>query len=377
MITKSDFDKQCITYSQMNMISNSRLFWRRFTTWIRSYIVSRYAGIGSEEEAFSRLYFETSGIGNFLQVVFERESSNSISQLFNQITFALRDLITAQFQGNSEAVTQSANRLYEVVDNFAAYLASINPYISETEWRDMLQGYIQLTLEDVNSYFTGNYSNDIPLSERLTELTNRMGDDLAQSLNDYIISGYSLVPQSNLQCITYDQMNQIYKIRMFWYELFTWTRAYMISRYKGVGNAGELKAHLNQIIAEHVNTLQQFFGVNLEAYLQQLNTYVDLVDNLITAQMEGNIDEINRIVQLLYRNADQRASQIASLSPFWNENEWRNRLYAGLHGTIAQSTTFLTGDYSSNLDTFMTLLDLAENTSSYYAHGLFNYLLSL
>jgi hypothetical protein len=129
--------------------------------------------------------------------------------------------------------------------------------------------------------------------------------------------------------------------------------------------------------AEYINALQQFFGINLESYLQILNTYTDLIDNLITAQQTGNISEINRITQLLYQNADQSASAMAALNPsFWNVSEWRPRLYNNLRYTIDESTTFLTGDYNANLDVFRSLLDLAESTSGFFARGLFSYLMS-
>jgi len=108
--------------------------------------------------------------------------------------------------------------------------------------------------------------------------------------------------------------------------------------------------------------------------LQELNTYLELLDAFITAQMEGNIDEINRITKLLYENADKRAALISSVNPFWTVEEWRNRLYNNLRMTIDESTTFLMGDYAINIDIYSRILDLAENTSSYFAQGLFQYI---
>lgn len=98
-----------------------------------------------------------------------------------------------------------------------------------------------------------------------------------------------------MQCITYEQMGLIYDIRMFWYELFTWTRAYMLSRYRGIGNVDAVKARLNQVPAEFIDALQQVFGLNLEAYLEILNTYINLIDDLITAQQAGNASLTGRL----------------------------------------------------------------------------------
>ncbi|MEL7657444.1 MAG: hypothetical protein AAGU75_16240, partial [Bacillota bacterium] len=290
MLTTNKFNEQCITFSQMNMISNSRIFWRRFTTWIRVYIISRYVGIGTGEEAFERLKTEISGVGNMLQIIFERESSNRLSQLLGQFTYSLRDLITTEFLRNYEAVDQNIKRLYKNADDTAVFLSVVNPYLIETEWKDMLRAYVQYTVEEANSFISGDYSKDIELFRNLTDLTNEMGDTFAQGFYDYITSGLqitnNLPPQNNEQCITYEQMNQIYSIRMFWFELVTWVRAYMLSRYRGLGDEDEVKARLQQVPVEYVDMLKQIFGDKVDPDLQLLNTYLDLIDALITDQQE-------------------------------------------------------------------------------------------
>lgn len=376
MIDKCDFDKQCITYTQMNMISNARIFWRRLTTWIRVYVIRRYVGIGTEEETFSRVYFETAGIGNFLQVIYELESSNNISQHLSQITIALRDLITAQLQGNVEAMNHSVNRLFQSAENFASYLATINPYISETEWKSMMNTYIRYTIEEANSFVTGNYRNDIELFRLLTELTDRMGESFAEANFNYITSGGRVVQPSSQPCLTYDQMNQIYITRMFWFELVTWVRVYMLSRYRGIGNEDEIKDRLREIPQEFEAAQKQLFGRNIEPFVMLVEKYIDLVSDLITAQLEGNTEEVDRIIQLLYQNAEQQATVIASINPYWDENEWRNRLYNLVRATIDESITFQTGEYTKNLDIFRGLLDQAESASGYYARGLYSYMTS-
>jgi hypothetical protein len=150
----------------------------------------------------------------------------------------------------------------------------------------------------------------------------------------------------------------------------------MLSRYRGIGNEQEVLARLRQVPLDYVNALKKIFGDKVpNDYLQLFNQYIELIDAYITAQMQNNTDEINRITQELYQNADKRAAAITSINPaFWDENEWRTRLYNNLRATIDESTTLLTGDYSRNIDIINNLLDQAESTSSYFAQGLFNYL---
>jgi hypothetical protein len=254
MITKYKFNEQCITYSQMNFIFNSRIFWRRFTIWLREYMISRYAELGNSEEIFNQLYLESLNFGDTLQIIFGRENENSYSQLVNQYIYGFRDLISAQISGDSESVYQLVNLLYKNAADRAAFLTSINPYLNESEWRDLLGTYIRYTIDEANSFISGNYSKEIAIFDRLIELTNRMGYVFAQALYDYINSNMQYaIHSSPVQCITVQEMNRIYDIRMFWFEFVTWTRSYIISRIKGIGNQNEVYARLKQVPVKYVN----------------------------------------------------------------------------------------------------------------------------
>ena len=376
---KNNFNPQCITYSQMNMIINSRVYFRRLVTWTRAYLLSRYLGIGTAEELFGRLYLESLDLGNMLEIVFGSELANQDAQLASQYAIGLRDLITAQLSGDMEGVATHIKELYQNASDRAAFGAEINPYWNKDELTRLLNNYIQYTLEEANALTSGDYSKESEPYERLTALTEELGDFIAQGLYEYITSGTQSAanPQSLCECITYDQLNAIYRIRMFWYELVSLIRNYMISRYKNLGEPAEefFYNELMQVAVNFTNALRKIFGDKVpENYIQLFYTYLELIDAFITAQMVGNTDEINRITQLLYQNADQRAAAISSMNPFWDETVWKNKIYTNLRSTIEESTTFLSGDYARNIDIFNTLLTQAESTGIYFTQGLLKYL---
>jgi hypothetical protein len=365
----------------MNLIFNVRIFFLRFTIWIRAYIISRYTGVGSPEELFGRLYLESTDFGDIFHVIFGRDISDSFARLLNQLTFGLRDLIDAQFAGNSEAVNANVNNLYKTVDDLAAFLASISPSFNEAEWKNLWETYLKLILEQANSFTSGNYEEDIDIYDRIVALTEQMGYLFAQALYDYMTSGsqsaVSPPPQGGQPCLTLEQVNEIYNIRMIWFDLTTWTRNFMLSKYKGIGDVNDVYNRLQQVPNEFINSLKKIFGNNpvFDEYQVQLNAYIDLIDSLTTAQMKGNMDEVNRIVKLLYQNADDRAASFASLAPsLFNENELRSRLYDFVRSTIDESTTFLMGDYARNLDIYDTLLDQSESISGVISQGLVSYI---
>jgi hypothetical protein len=204
-----------------------------------------------------------------------------------------------------------------------------------------------------------------------------MGDTFAQALYDYITSGAQIPsPQEGQMCLTYEQMNLVFNIMMFWFDLTNWTRAFMLSKYRDVGNQDQVYARLQQVVTDYVNNLKQIFGEapGVNQLQLELNAYIGLIDSLITAQKAGNTEEVDRITRQLYQNANDRAASVSSLNPYWDQNEWRTRLYNNLRNTLDESTMFLTEDYARNLDIFSRLMDLAEGTSDYFSEGLLNYL---
>jgi len=357
-----------------------RIFWRRLTIWNRIYIISRYLGIGTAEVSFERLYLENLNFGDMLRIHFTRSISERYSQLLNQFPIGLRELITALLEKNFDAARLNIDRLLQNANQTAAFLASINPYFDETEWSNLLTTYVQDTMQEANLFASKDYRMDIEYFDRLMALSNTMGDTFAQGLYDYITSGAQNTnnppPQENQMCLTNEQMNLIFNIMMFWFDLTHWVRAFMLSKYKDVGDQDQVFARLQQVVNDYVNNLKQIFGeAPGVAQLQlELNAYIDLIDSLITAQKEGNTEEIDRITRQLYQNADDRAASVSSLSPYWDPNEWRTRLYNNLRSTLDESTMFLTEDYARNLDIFSRLMDLAESTSDYFSQGLLDYI---
>jgi hypothetical protein len=341
-------------------------------------LLSQHYGIGTTEELFGRLYLESLDIGDMLEIIFGREISNRYSQMVSQFPIALRDLVSAQLEGNTEAMRQNVDRLYLNTNQRAAFLEEINPYWSAIGYQELFGSYIQHTIELANAIAAEDFTKDIEIYDELTELTDQMGDTFAQGIYDYITTGQPTGDIAPEQCITFEEMNNIYNIRMFWFELFIWVRNYMLSRYAGIGNAQEVLERLRRVPADYTANLEKIFGENpaIDGLQQELNTYIDLLSAFITAQMQGNDDEIGRITQELYQNADRRAAYVASLNPFWTEEEWRTRLYNNLRTTIEESTSFLMGDYARNIDIFSTLLSQAEASSNYFAQGLFSYLKS-
>jgi hypothetical protein len=340
-------------------------------------------GIGTAEDSFGRLYLEATDFGEMLRIIFGRNASNSFANLMRRFTIGLRELVSAQLKGDTEAVGQHVDDLYQITGEIAAFLASVNPYLDEAEWSSMLDTYLRYTMEEANLFVSPDYSRGIEILDQLTELTNRMGDLFAKALYDYVTSGKQCEDgASSGLCVTYDDMNKIYEIRMLWFDLATWIRAYMISRYTGRGDPDALVERLRKVLLNYTNMLRSLIGegsiqegFEADRNLWVVNRFIDLITAVVSAHMSNDPAEINRLTQLIYETVDQMASFLATVNPFWSEEEWKTRLYDITKNTINESTAFLTGNYALSLDIFSTILDQAESISDYYAQGLFRYIL--
>src|SRR5690554_3701642 len=106
METGRGFNEQCITFSQMNLITNSRQIWRTITAWSRAYLISRYLGVGTKEALFAKLYDEFSHYGEMMGLIFGAEFAENFTWLLNEYSIAVREPVSAPQEGKREEVSR-------------------------------------------------------------------------------------------------------------------------------------------------------------------------------------------------------------------------------------------------------------------------------
>lgn len=179
----------------------------------------------------------------------------------------------------------------------------------------------------------------------------------------------------NEPTITLGQMNLLFSIRTLWRDLATWTRAYLVSRYAGIGLSEDVFNRLYRVPQEFGNVLRLIFGDQVaEQYTQLISRQLVIIREIIEAQMTGNIDLLNENVRQLYQNAADRAGYVASINPYWDETTVSSLIDTYLRYTLEEITTLLTGDYKRNIDIYDRLLSHADSMGDYFAEGLFKYL---
>ncbi len=183
------------------------------------------------------------------------------------------------------------------------------------------------------------------------------------------------INRANEPTVTIGQMNLLFNIRSLWRDLATWSRAYMVNRTAGLPISNEVFNRWYRIPTEFGSLLQYFIGRdNAARFVQLLSQQIVLFRSILEAQLSGDQNLVNQLVQQTYELADERAAFMNSVSPFWDETEFRNLLYMFLQYNLEEMTAILSKDYTKDIDIYDRIIHHADNIGDYFTQGLINYL---
>ena len=171
------------------------------------------------------------------------------------------------------------------------------------------------------------------------------------------------------------ELNLIFRARMFWRDLATWLRSYLVSLYGDLDITDEISTKLHELPTDYANILSIFFGDKItEEYVTLINVYIATFEALFNAHKSGDTESVSEHTRRLYENDSQRAKFLAEINPFWIESALRSLMNNFTSMTIDESTTILTQEYERNIDIFSRLLSHTTLMGDYFSEGLLNYL---
>lgn len=176
----------CIPSSQMNLIFESRMIWRDLANWIRSYLVSAYAGFGDKAHVEEKIKSVLLKNYSIITLIFGDEYSEQYNNLISDFVSILRSLIDAQINGDTIAINEYTKQLYENADRRAAFAAQVNPFWLESDWKNYLYQFIEMTINESNTFLNKDYSKNVDIYDRILLLTSKMGDYYSKGLIDYL-----------------------------------------------------------------------------------------------------------------------------------------------------------------------------------------------
>jgi len=150
--------------------------------WTRSFIISTAANLADLQPVTMRLLRNPSDFAKELSKYYGEEKAKKFETLLTEhITIAAK-VVNAAKAGDTETLNDERKKWYVNADEIAAFLAAINPYWSNQEWRMMLYDHLKLLEIEVTERLQGQYAKDVAQYDIIEDQALMMGDLMANGI---------------------------------------------------------------------------------------------------------------------------------------------------------------------------------------------------
>lgn len=159
-----------------------RMLWEQHAAWTGLAIVSLVFDLPDQELTIQRLLRNPKDFAAVLAPLYGEEAALKFETLLTDHLSIAGQLVQEAKAGNSEAAAATEKRWYDNADEIAAFMAGINPYWPEEEWREMLHGHLALVKAEAVGLLTGNYADSIRAFDENEIQILEMADTMAYGI---------------------------------------------------------------------------------------------------------------------------------------------------------------------------------------------------
>jgi hypothetical protein len=173
----------CITFEQMNIITNLNKLWMEYAFWMRALINSTL--IDSEREGFiaDKLF---NGVMldffNLFEFYYGAQLAQTFMNLFTNFATGAWGLLRALKNNNEAEINAQTVQLNQRANELADFFAQINVYYSADQWRYLFYQAIRLIIDEALSIINKDFDKEIEISDSMANLAMLMGDYTARGL---------------------------------------------------------------------------------------------------------------------------------------------------------------------------------------------------
>jgi hypothetical protein len=181
-----------ISETQAGLNNYLRLLWEQHVIWTRLTILSIVFGLPDVDLVTKRLLRNPKDFATVLKPLYGEQAATRFDNLFTSHLVIAAELVKAAKAGDNRAAADAEKRWYANADEIAAFLASINPYWSEQEWKAMLHQHLALTKTEAVNMLTGKYAEGVTIFDQIEKQALEMADVMTYG----IINQFALGRQS-------------------------------------------------------------------------------------------------------------------------------------------------------------------------------------
>ncbi len=161
---------------QVNLMNELRMLWEQHVHWTRSFIISTAANLGDLDAVTARLLRNPADFAKVLHLFYGRKDADRFQELFTQHLLIAADLVQAAKRGDAAAAEAARKKWYMNADDLSAFLAKINPFWNEAEWKEMFYSHLRMTEKEAVLRLAGSYDEDIKIYDMIEAEALEMAD---------------------------------------------------------------------------------------------------------------------------------------------------------------------------------------------------------
>ena len=165
-----------ISKAQLALNNQLRMLWGQHVVWTRFTILSIVFGLPDVDSVTNRLLRNPKDFAAVLKTLYGEQAAAKFDDLFTAHLVIASELVKAAKAGDNRAAADAEKRWYANADKIATFLASINPYWSEQQWKTMLYEHLALTKAEAVNMLTGKYVEGITVFDQIEKQALQMAD---------------------------------------------------------------------------------------------------------------------------------------------------------------------------------------------------------
>lgn len=159
--------------------------------------------------------------------------------------------------------------------------------------------------------------------------------------------------------------------RKLWTQHVMWTRSFIISTAADLGDLQPVTNRLLRNPADFAKALLPYYGEERAKQFSDLLTkHLTIAAQLVNAAKAGDTETANEERRKWYSNADEIATFLASINPYWSKVQWTLMLRDHLRVTEEEAVDRLTGQYAKDVALYDVIEDQALMMADYMATGI-------
>lgn len=171
-----------ISKAELDLRNIMRLLWSQHVAWTRMAIISMAENLPDVNFVTNRLLRNPSDFEAALRPIYGNEIASKFASLLKDHLVIASELVKAAKAKDTAAVAAAEKRWYENADEIAAFLSSINPYLSKEALTSMLHNHLALTEAEAVAILNKDYAKSIALYDNIEKQALEMADALTEGI---------------------------------------------------------------------------------------------------------------------------------------------------------------------------------------------------